>query len=180
MHIKFLRDAKRFSEMLLFLISPLMIIGCMSTVLALVVRYGAHRGMLDRMATVGLETEAIVQSVTPEYGWIHVTYSDRQANERYGVLETAYYPAEHWQTAQSGTALKIRYLPSGETGSDRVLLADQLERVRRYRGYISAELVVVLAVCWLGVIVYPQWLYVGIIDIGEASESRDTFVGARR
>ena len=164
MRRRLMQDIQSVFQALLFLLSPLMIIGCVVGVLALVTRHGEHQQMVRRMTAYGLETKATVDFPAPDHDWVHVTYVDADGRERFGVLEMAYYAGGAWQEMRSGAVLSIRYLPFDIPGSDRVVLASRFAEVRSYRGYLSTDLLILLGICWLVVALEPRWLYVGMVD----------------
>ncbi len=146
------------------LLSPLMLIGLLIAIIVLLDSYGAHRGIVQRMATQGKSAMAVVSSVSPEYGWAFVDYEDAQGNARSGVLELAYYPVSLWKDFARGDQLAIRYLPFAVRSSDRVILDAHFDAVRTYRGYLKPDVLGLLAVCWISILVKPQLLYVGLVD----------------
>lgn len=164
MRRKLIQDIRTIFQALFFLLSPLMIIGCVVGVLALVTRHGEHQQMVRRMTEHGLETKATVDFPSPDHDWVHVTYVDAEGSERFGVLDMAYYAGDAWRVMKSGAVLRIRHLPFDIPGSDRVVLASRFAEVRSYRGYLSTDLLILVGICWLVVALEPRWLYVGMVD----------------
>ena len=148
---------------LLALISPLMLIAFLVGCLVVLDRFGAHLGQLRRLERDGHVTEAAVDFASPDYDWVFVNYHDG-VQERSGVLEMRYYPAETWALMQPGASITIRYLPFTERGSDRVALADRIDDLRSYRGYLQSDALILLGLSWVVFLFKPQLLYVGLVD----------------
>ncbi|OQA23455.1 MAG: hypothetical protein BWY63_00218 [Chloroflexi bacterium ADurb.Bin360] len=148
---------------LLALISPLALITFLIGCLVVLDKFGAHLGQLRRLERDGRVTEAVVDFASPDYDWVFVDYHDG-AEERSGVLEMRYYPAETWALMRPGATITIRYLPFAERGSDRVALVDRFDDLRSYRGYLQSDALILLGLSWAVFLFKPQLLYVGLVD----------------
>ncbi len=144
-----------------------MIIGVLIGLIILLANYGEHRQFVQRLETEGLETQGSVDFASPEYGWAHMDYVDADGEARSGVLDMHYYDPELWQTLTPDTSVPLRYLPWHIPGSDRVILAEHFAEVQAYHGYLAPDLLGLVGICWLVVILKPQFLYVGLIDAEE-------------
>lgn len=154
---------KQFFGALLALISPLALIAFLVGCIIVVDKYGAHLGQLRRLESQGRITEAVVDFGSPEYDWVFVDYHDGE-QERSGVLEMRYYPAETWDLMQSGAKIQIRYLPIATRGSDRVVLANRFDDFRGYRAYLQRDALILLSLSWAVFLFKPQLLYAGLVD----------------
>lgn len=143
-----------------------MMIGFVMAGVMLLAEFGGHRQFVRRLEEEGRVTQATVESLSPDYGWAHVTYAGEDGETRYGVLEMDYYPPAMWDELQSGAEVEIRHLPWRLPGSDRVVLNQQMAAVRRYRGYLFSDMLSLLGICWLVLVIKPQLLYVGLVDAG--------------
>lgn len=153
----------QFFGALLMLISPLALITFLVGCIVVVDKYGAHLGQLRRMESQGRSTEAVVDFGSPEHDWVFVDYHDGE-QERSGVLEMRYYPAETWDLMQSGAKIQIRYLPITTRGSDRVVLANRFDDFRGYRAYLQPDALTLLGFSWVVFLFKPQLLYLGLVD----------------
>ncbi len=154
---------RQFFDVLLALISPLALIMFLVGCIVLVDKYGAHLGQLRRMESLGRITEAVVDFGSPEHDWVFVDYLDG-TEERSGVLEMRYYPAETWDLMQPGATIQIRCLPMTTRGSDRVVLANRFDDFRRYRAYLQPDALILLGFSWVVFLFKPQLLYAGLVD----------------
>jgi hypothetical protein len=141
-----------------------MMIGFIMAGIMLLAEFGEHRQFVRRLEEEGRVTQATIDSLSPDYGWAHVSYDGDDRETRYGVLEMDYYPPAMWDELQAGAEVEIRYLPWHLPGSDRVILNRELSAVRRHRGYLLTDLLSLLGVCWLVLVIKPQLLYVGLVD----------------
>jgi hypothetical protein len=151
-------------DVFLLLISPLMMIGFIIAAVMLLAEFGEHRQFVRRLEEEGRVTQATVESLTSEHAWAHVTYPGEDGDARFGVLDMDYYASDVWDTLQVDRTVEIRYLPWHLPNSDRVILNRRFEAVRRYRGYLTADLLSLLGICWLALVIKPQLLYVGLVD----------------
>lgn len=161
----FFRATRKFIDILLLAISPLMFIGVLVALIALVTRHSEHRQFVRRMNESSLVTQGTVESASPENDWVFVRYLDEAGETRQGVLGMFYYddPAL-WASLTPDAEVTVRYLPWRIPGNDRLVLAERYAEVRGYRGYFSFDVIGLLLVCWVLVIIKPQFLYIGLVD----------------
>jgi|GEM_PF-3052269 len=147
---------------IVMILTPLLLIGILIAALILLDGYISHNNMLERMTEQGLITTATIRSISDDF--VFVNYEDAEGNERSGVLDRYYYPPSVWARHEPGETLTIRYLPRRTPGSDRVLLEDRFADVRDYQDYFDSRLLIMLAICWGGLIMEPAVLFLGFMD----------------
>lgn len=139
----------------------LVVIGALMTV----ENVATHRRYVWRLEEAGQVTQGTVDFQSPEHDWIFIEFTDAQGETRSTVLEMKFYPESAWERLTPGTQVAIRYLPYPQIGSDRIVLEREFERVKDYVGFFENDAGTVFLVCWAILILKPQVLYLGLVDI---------------
>ncbi|MGC9400588.1 MAG: hypothetical protein ACP5HM_15835 [Anaerolineae bacterium] len=124
-----------------------------------------HRRYVRRLDEVGQVAQGVVDFPSEENGWIIVDFTDASGEHRANVLEMKYYPEETWQQLAPGTEVTVRYLPYPNIDSDRIVLENELERVRKYVGFFENHMGTVTLISWALLVIKPEILYLGLVDI---------------
>lgn len=162
---KFLTVLLIIAKALLSVFSFFAIIMFVVGALVTVENVATHRRYVRRLDEVGQVAQGVVDSQSEENGWIIVDFTDASGEHRANVLEMKYYPEETWQQLTSGTELTIRYLPLPNIGSDRIVLEDEIERVREYVGIFENDTGTVTLISWAILVIKPEILYLGLVEL---------------
>jgi len=138
-----------------------MIILFVVAVIVLADRFNEHRQFVNQLDTLGQDAWALVVTGERSSVGIYVTFRDAADAERAGFVRPQYYSEERLQTVKAGAEIRVRYLPAQY--ASYVVLSDQLETVRAYRGY-ATDVLLALAFSWLWIVIYPDFLYLGYVD----------------
>lgn len=145
-----------------FWLSPLAVLGIAFLALIGAVRFGEHQALLTALAADGVETWGIWYAPSGDSRLGVVEFDQEQHGLTGVVVDTRYYTAEILAALKQGERVLVRYLylpkhdPQG-------FLAGALPQVQRYTGHL-AGLFWPFLVCWLVVVVHPEWLFLGFAD----------------
>ncbi|MEO1654575.1 MAG: hypothetical protein AAFU64_13600 [Bacteroidota bacterium] len=114
--------------------------------------------LISRLQKEGISTLAEVYAIDKDH--ISFSFRDQRQKESYGYLLKKHYRPSQLASIRKGVRLRVRYLPSPPGGAV-ILLEEGLDRLI-YDLYFFRILLITLFVSWLFVIMYPDFLFVGI------------------
>ena len=146
------------------IISPMILLLFVVGVIAAMDRMGTHRSFVRNLDTHGYVVSAEVDFQNRENDWIFVRFDADNRTEKSIPMDMEYYPPETWNRLRPGAKVEIMALPITARGSDRAILAGELDTVRSYRPYLKPDIVGILGISWALLVFKPQIFYLGLVD----------------
>ncbi len=135
-------------------------------VIAALDRAGAQRRLLEKLETYGKVTDATVSYIDDEYNRAGVDYLRSNGQTGYGTLDFRYYPAEVWQTLQSGDTVQILYIDALISESEKTILVEYYDAVQAYP-LVEPDVWGILLFSWLFIVVTPQFVFLGMVEFDD-------------
>jgi len=148
------------ADIILMVLSPLAILMVIVGVIVLMDRGSEHDRFVRSMREDGQVIEGIISGLDREDEIIFV-HTTSQGEDSYWLLYTKYYP-EALDLLDEGQKVRIRYLPPGYEAE--VIWEDHFDAFEGYRGY-ALDVGVMLLAAWLIVVIHPEFLYIGYLDV---------------
>lgn len=126
-------------------------------------RWGAQNRFLRNLETYGKQAEAHVTYLDDEDQYAGLTLFDSNGQERFGRLDFRYYPAEVVKSIRPGDTLQVLYIDALISEGERTALLEYYPAVQRAPA-ISADVWWVLGISWLVIAIYPQFVFLGMVD----------------
>lgn len=148
---------------LCLILSPFAIIGFVVLVIVMLDSLGVHAQLLEAIEADGVDALVTWNGVSDD-GKMAVLWLDPQNDPFESVIvDTRYYSRETLAQLKIGQPVRIRYVYPPKHEAEAVLL-DSYAEVKNYRGYFT-NLIWPFLVMWLIVIMHPETLFLGFVDV---------------
>lgn len=146
-------------DVLIAVLSPMAIIGFVVLAIVALDGFGAHVQTLRTLEQHSAVTTGKWSPPSSVPGMAYVHFDQEQNGETGVIVYIKYYNKETLAGLREGQQVRVRYTygPRVET---RGFLVDEYAQVTGYVGYLT-ELFWPFLVCWLMVVIRPDFLYLG-------------------
>lgn len=158
-----LKNVWKVLDLFLYVLSPMVIIAFVVLCIVIVNGFGEHMDWLSALKEQNTLVEGTLGHFSEGDKMIFVNLDKELNGFDSLVIYTRYYSAETLASLKEGQRVRV-YCTVPPKYEARAALVDHFSEVQYYVGYF-ADLLVPFLLCWVVIVLHPDFLYLGLEDV---------------